>query len=395
MRILNRYLLAECCAAVGLTLIVAVGLFLTARILRLTSFVINKGVALSDVGMMIASLLPTFLELAIPLAVLIGIILAFARMAGDSELVVLRSSGVSIAGLLLPVVLVGGGAALATTVVSHVAKPWGHTTLIATMTQIARERSTATLSSGTFAELGPLTLYAEEVDPQMGTLKNIILDDRRNPTQRSITFAESGSLLSDTSGTAVVISLSNGELHERVNESYFPTRFSANQIVLRADELVPAETERGRRPRELTSSELRAEIANLTATITPETAPPRDTTRRLQRLKNELALRWSLPVGVLVLALLALPLGIQPARSQRSWGISVSLLVGFAGFLLYYATLSLSLALAEANHLPSVLAAWIPNFTVGALALYFLRQIGSERWPSVLEGVIGLVRRER
>ncbi|NDG65073.1 MAG: LptF/LptG family permease, partial [Planctomycetes bacterium] len=77
-------------------------------------------------------------ELAIPMATLLGVMLAFSRLSGDSELVVLRASGISLYQLLTPIVplaLLLGGLAL---IVSTQLKPWGHRTLSATLFEIAK-----------------------------------------------------------------------------------------------------------------------------------------------------------------------------------------------------------------------------------------------------------------
>ena len=95
MRILDRYILRETLAYFGISLFAFTGMLLVLRMLRLADLVINRGVELDQVVMVFIAIIPTFLEIAVPLATLLGVMLAFARLSGDSEIVVNRGSGVS------------------------------------------------------------------------------------------------------------------------------------------------------------------------------------------------------------------------------------------------------------------------------------------------------------
>ena len=69
------------------------------------------------------NLLPSILAVTIPMAFLLGVLLAFGRMASDSEIVALRASGVSPLRLLVPVLLLSIVTALLTFYINAVALP--------------------------------------------------------------------------------------------------------------------------------------------------------------------------------------------------------------------------------------------------------------------------------
>ena len=79
-----------------------------------------------QIATVFVAIIPAFLELAIPLATLLGIMLAFARLSGDSEIVVIRASGISLGQLIKPVVIFGLFASLLTLWVSFEHRPWGY-----------------------------------------------------------------------------------------------------------------------------------------------------------------------------------------------------------------------------------------------------------------------------
>ncbi|RZM09433.1 MAG: LptF/LptG family permease, partial [Sphingomonas sp.] len=72
------------------TLLIAVMLFVLDRMLGLFNFVATQGGPISVVWRMLANLLPEYLGLGIPIGLLLGILLAFRRLATSSELDVLR-----------------------------------------------------------------------------------------------------------------------------------------------------------------------------------------------------------------------------------------------------------------------------------------------------------------
>jgi Lipopolysaccharide export system permease LptF/LptG len=89
-RRLTRYIFGECLHFFALCLTAFTGILFTIRILKFSSLIINKGVDPHQIGRVFFAVIPTFLEFALPLAALLAVMLAFARLSGDSEVVVLR-----------------------------------------------------------------------------------------------------------------------------------------------------------------------------------------------------------------------------------------------------------------------------------------------------------------
>lgn len=69
MKILTRYILKETLTYFGVSLLVFTGLLLTGKVLRLTNLIVNRGVSFSEIGTVIVAIIPTFLEIAIPMAI--------------------------------------------------------------------------------------------------------------------------------------------------------------------------------------------------------------------------------------------------------------------------------------------------------------------------------------
>ncbi|MDG2004209.1 MAG: LptF/LptG family permease [Novosphingobium sp.] len=80
--------------------LLAASLLLLEKMLRLFDFVATEGGPVSVVFKMLANLVPEYASLAIPLGLLLGVLIAFRKLAISSELDVMRAVGLSYARLL-------------------------------------------------------------------------------------------------------------------------------------------------------------------------------------------------------------------------------------------------------------------------------------------------------
>lgn len=373
--------------------------------LQFAALIINKGVAFSQIATIFVAIIPTFLEIAIPLATLLGIMLAFARLSGDSEIVVIRASGVSLFQLLACPIAIGIGAALVGTIISLDLKPWGYRTLTDTIFQIARTRTTSGLEQGIFNKLGDLTIYAEEIEYRNGGLSHVLIDDRRSADTRKVIISKRGTILSDDVQRQIVLLLQDGVIHETVQGKYAVTHFDTNSILLNPDELLDSDANKGKNLNELTVPELSARADYITRLIVensdkqeiseadypapvPDVVVVEKTTRKtlqrkLARTVLERDQRYSLPFASVALALLAMPLGVQPPRAQRAWGAGLSALLGLFAFVIYYGLFSVGIVLAQNGAISPFIGIWTPNLVVFGIAVLLLYKTGNEQWQSV------------
>ena len=77
------------------TLAIAASLLLLDKMLTLFDFVAAEGGPVSVVWRMLANLMPEYLSLGIPIGLLLGILLAFRKLATSSELDIYRAVGMS------------------------------------------------------------------------------------------------------------------------------------------------------------------------------------------------------------------------------------------------------------------------------------------------------------
>ena len=89
----------------------------------------SRGLPLSSILRLFAYIMPAFLEVTVPMAMLLAILIAFGRLSADSEMVALRSSGLSLYQLVPPVAIFVALTTLATAGIALYARPWGNRSL--------------------------------------------------------------------------------------------------------------------------------------------------------------------------------------------------------------------------------------------------------------------------
>ena len=89
----DRYLAKLIALPLFSTLVIAAMLLVLEKMLRLFDFVAAEGGPVSVVWRMLANLIPEYLSLGIPIGLLLGILLAFRKLALSSELDVFRAVG--------------------------------------------------------------------------------------------------------------------------------------------------------------------------------------------------------------------------------------------------------------------------------------------------------------
>src|SRR5687768_7334486 len=123
MRIIDRYVIREVLWPFVIGLMIFTFLIIIPYLIRLAEDLIAKGVGGTVVLQLMLMLLPHALSLTIPMALLLGLLVAFGRLSADREFVALQACGVSLMRLLRPVSLLSLTAWAATSYMLLVALP--------------------------------------------------------------------------------------------------------------------------------------------------------------------------------------------------------------------------------------------------------------------------------
>src|SRR5258708_19755130 len=84
---LDRYVAREVLGPFGLGVALLTFALVTGKLLKLTDMVVNHGVSIGEVLGLIAFIMPAFLELTFPMAVLLGVLPGFAQMSAPPQII--------------------------------------------------------------------------------------------------------------------------------------------------------------------------------------------------------------------------------------------------------------------------------------------------------------------
>lgn len=360
VRIVDRYILRELLVPFGLGIAIFTSILLIARILKLVELVVNRGVPLLQILQLFSYILPAFLEVTVPMALLLAILVAFGRLSSDSEIIALRATGVSLYRLMVPVGILACVVSLLTFGLSAYARPWGNGLLREGLYEMVKNRVSAGIKAKVFNdEFSGLVIYVDRIEPPGNDLYDILISDTRDPKLHNTVYARSGTVVSPADSDTLTLRLIDGGIYSTSakNDGYQDTRFTTYDITLDLNLALEELRSKPKEASEMTIAELRQAVAEREKRGEPSWAE-----------RVELHRKLSIPFACLVFAALGVPLGIQPSRAVHSRGFSVSLILIFS----YYLLMTLGQNLGERGALPASVAVWLPNVALSIVAVALL-----------------------
>jgi len=365
--ITHRYIVKEMFGPFSINIFVFAFLFLMTEMIEIANWIVNYNLSFWAVLTMIFYTMPSFLVFIIPMSVMLAILLTFLRLSSDNEIVALKSCGMSIYGLLTPVLLFALLGFFLTIFMTLYGVPKSKLSLEEMSIRVAASNVDIGLKERTFNDtFKGVMLYVNKIDPKDRKLVDVFIEDKRKPDIVITVVAPEGRLIGEPEKYIYHLILTNGTIHQTnlQERSANSIQFSTYTLSLDFKQQVAnaSKTIKGRS--EMSVAELRQYI---------DKSQHKDA--KYYKAKLALHQRFSIPVGCLTLGLLAFPLGIQSKSTRRSFGM----ILGLFFFFLYYVLLSAGYSFGKNGALPPVVGMWVPNVVMAAIGLVFLFQTGKEK----------------
>ena len=362
--ILDRFILGQVLAPflfgiMSFTVILVAGSLL----FKIADLVIQRGVSLGVVTRLFLYSLPGVIMMTIPMSSLLATLLGFGSMSANSELVALKSSGLSFARIIRPVIIASLFISMATFVMNETLVPASQKAAANVLRYEVFKKSPPVMKQNVFLKEekdGSLrrVIYIESVKPRSGEMKGIFVQEFEEGFIRRIISAAEGDWVDGEWW------LSDGQVFDVPKTGEVNMLFSFKRQKLDFS-MTPTDIGRDSKdPDEMNLSELYSAIKNLQKQGMD--------TGKLWMLFN---LRIAVPWASVVLALVGAAVGSRPQRSASSVGLGLSVIIVFV----YYVVMSFCQSLGEAGYIPGIVAAWIPNFvflTVGLMLAKKANQLG-------------------
>ncbi|MBI5599061.1 MAG: LPS export ABC transporter permease LptF [Deltaproteobacteria bacterium] len=353
-RLITRYIFREMAAPFLLSVAVLSVTALLGKSLKLVELFIARDVGLRDILWLVLTLVPSFLIYTLPASMLVAVLLACTRLSSDSEIIAMKSSGLSLFAVVKPVFLLAVLTFATSLIVTVYLYPWGNHNFKKLLFDVARKKATAGIEEKTFYDrFKGMVLYVDRASGG-GELEGVFISERADDGGAKVILAEKGSFISKPEDLSVVLNLKNGSIHsKRAGEgAYHIVKFAGYTMELGVEEA--AIDRKGLAGRDLYLGELlerkaQAEIAG----------------RNTASYVMDFHRRFAMPAAVFAFAIIGVPLGMQRVRSARTAGFGLAI-----GVILAYHVLSKTIeALGSNGIINPALSVWGSDIVIGAAGL--------------------------
>ncbi len=380
---INRYIFVELIPPFLVNLVFFSFIFLMTQILEITNLVVNYRISPWSVILMLFYTLPFFLQFIIPLSVMMAVLLTFLRLSKDNEIVAMKSGGISLYGLVPPVLLFCLSAGIVTAFMSLYGLPKGRLAFKDLAIKVVASNLDIGLKERTFNDrFDGITIYVNKMDIRTKTLIDVFIEDQRSEEITYTMIAPKAKLVSDPENFIFRLKLFNGTINQvdLKRRSANTIYFDSYEMSLNLKQKVAQHRAKGPKDEEeMTLFELREYV---------KTSKKKDDKFFLALM--EFHKKFSIPSACIALGILALPLGIQSKTTNRFFGIGL----GLVFFLMYYILLSAGWVFGEAGIYPPLIGMWVPNVVMGSIGIYMLIRTARER-PTKLELILKIYHRIR
>ena len=359
LSLIDRYLARSIAVPLLGSLVLAAMLLVLDKMLRLFQYVVDAGGPVSVVWRMLANLLPEYLALGIPIGLMLGVLLAFRKLALSSELDTLRGIGVSFGRMLRVPYLYAVPLLVLNLFIVGYLEPWSHYRYEGLRFDLKSGALGAAIKVGEFNRLGRrLTLRIDRSENKGTQLHGIFVQmDDRSGMQIAAT-AEHGRFLATDDPDTILFRLMKGRLVQ--DSPKFPAprtlSFDSYDLPISLPVIDQFRHRGGTQSDELYLHEL-FRIGYVGGA--PDLHQKHEAQATLNFRLVEVAM-------MLLLPLLAVALAVPPKRSASSLGIFVSIVTVVA----YHKVNQYAEQMASQGRVDAILALWVPFLFLTAMIVW-------------------------
>lgn len=353
--ILDRYIQREILAKLGWILTFLVLILASDRFVGYLADAAAGDLPANLIVQMLVMKMLSLLPRLLPVALLLGAILALTRMTQDRELIVLSGAGVPERRTLQALFKFSAVFAVFVLAVTFFVAPWSEAKVRELGRRAESESDITGISAGRFHEFsrGDMVVYVEQLDRMNQSMKDVFLQLRQDD-QLGILRSDSARLYTkpETGSRYVVFGNGNRYLGEPGDVDYQMTRYRTYAVLLEQGE-------------------------NQGDPGWMETIP---TTRLLESdlatHKAEFQWRLSYVISALLLPLLAYVVNRHATRDSRYMPIFICMLI----YLIYSNLLGMSRTLMDRDALPGFVGLWWVHVVLLAIIALLLNTTALRNW---------------
>jgi lipopolysaccharide export system permease protein len=358
----DRYIFRLVLLPLLATLAIAASLLLLEKMLNLFDFVAAEGGPVSVVWRMLANLIPEYLSLGIPIGLLLGILLAFRRLATSSELDIFRAVGMSYFRLLRVPFIFAIALAIVNFAIVGFVQPSARYLYEELRFELRSGAFGAKVRVGEFNNVGKnLTVRIDESRNNGNDLSGMFVYARSNNGQSIAVTAEAGQFLRTDDPDTILLRLEKGTLVHDAPTYKTPRvlSFTSHDVPIPLPQIENFRT-RGGKDREY----LITELMHIGGDVQKPAIERNKAWANFHFRLVEVAM-------MLLLPFMALALAIPPKRSTSALGVFLSIVM----VVTYHKINEYAEGVGGMGIVDPVFALWVPFLFFAGLILWMYHVI--------------------
>ncbi len=218
VKIISKYVLREHVGPLTFALTALTSLMLLQFISRQFGELVGKGLPWSVIGEFFLLSIPFTVALTVPMSVLVAVLYAFSRLAGENEVTALNASGVSPWRLVLPAIAGGVFCSIALLAFNDQVLPRANHRLKTLQDDISQTKPTFLLKEQVINPIaeGKYYLKAGKIDrgSDRNRMKEVVIYDLADPTRRRTIYADTGAISLAANRKDLELDLYHGQMQE-------------------------------------------------------------------------------------------------------------------------------------------------------------------------------------
>ncbi len=358
IRLLDKYVLKELLYPFVFGIASFSSIFIASSMLfKIVQYITTYNAPLWTVARLFAYSLPQVINYTFPMSMLLATLMAFGKLSSSSEIVAMKSGGVSYYRIVAPVLVVGFVVSMFSVIWAEKVVPPCNAEQRRILTQEIRgntkprtqEHVVIKMLKGSTQRI----TYARSFDEKTGILDKVTIEEFQNNRLVRVQTADKATWEGDK------WVMDKGTVYSLDDKEGITSKASFTQQVIPLNAKPREVSLEQKDADEMTLGELKGYIAVLERQHQPTSY-----------YWTEIYMRFAIPLASFVFALLGAPLGTQRQRSGSSIGLGMSVIVIFV----YYGIMAFTTGLGKGGVIPVPLAAMSSNLICLVAGIFLLKR---------------------
>ncbi|MBC7474401.1 MAG: LptF/LptG family permease [Candidatus Sericytochromatia bacterium] len=352
LKILDRYILKELIKPFSAGVAAFIVIMLSNTLFLYAEMILKSGLPANAVLTLLLYNLPAIIVVTFPVGYLFATLLVLGRIAKDSEIVALRSCGVSFTRVITPILLIALAVSYLGYLINEKVVPYTNHQSVLIARDMLTNQKLPPIKERIFTKSSDERyFYIEKVNIKKGVFEEVFVFDNTKAGYPQVINA----LTASREKNKWV--LHDGILRKYGKEGFmnYEAKFKAMEIEFNLNNSTIFSDQKSMQ--EQSAGEAAKQLAEFKARGIDTRA-----------MEVDYHLKYSLPLATFFVALIAAPIGIKFAKMGTYFGVAISIALVFV----WYVTYTIGRSLGATGALQPLLAAWIQNIAFGFIGIFLL-----------------------